>query len=254
MTLDEIKALAESFLEEDEMTDANAILWANQCQCDEFGENAWYNKSFNITQTYEYGYTDLPSDFLSILKIFAYKVYGVCDADCTTTSIILKTNGSTVDDAYNGMVIAIGSEVKAITDYDGAGLEVTCAAFTDAPAEDTQYIVSNGQDYYSGAFDIRLGQIRMGTTGEWTAYYRALPSDMTLASDTPNAHTLLHRCMAYYLAARYKLYDDEESVDGLRLMKEFYYHKQIAINRLIRLEKPNYVQREPGYGRGTGIW
>lgn len=256
MTLDDIKTLAESLLEGDEMTDANAILWANQCQCDELAENAWYNKSFNIIQAYEYGYTDLPSDFLKILYILEYKTHGLCDAGCTTTSIILQTEGSETDDAYNGMVIAVGdgSEVKAISDYDGTALEVTCAAFSEAPDENDVYVISNGQDYYSGAFDIRLGQMRMGTTGAWTVYYRAMPSDLTDVDETPDAHALLHRCMAYYLAARAKLYDDEESQDGLRLMQEFMYHKQIAIDRLIRMERDNYVPREPGYRWGGRIW
>jgi len=250
LLLSAIKTLAESFLEGDgPIEGVNAILWANQCQQDELGEDAMYHKSFNVIQTYDHTWTSLPSDFIRSAYIFEAEQYGTCDDGCTTTSIVLKTNGSSSDDAYNDMQMSIGSEVKAISDYVGSTTTATTAAFTAAPSEDDNYVIITNLEYFEGGNEILMNKIRIKDTGGYVVYYHAVPSTISSLASTPDANSLLHRAMAYYLAARHKFYEDEESYDGTRLMEKFEYQKETALMR-VRLpagDDPNPSQ--PGYGK-----
>ena len=85
---------------------------------------------------------------------------------------------------------------------------------------------------YGGAYRVRNGKIRFYTAGTYTVWYARRPAEMTTLTAAPEAHVLLHRPMALFLAARFKSREDDENPDAARLMNEYREKKRHALQQI----------------------
>lgn len=85
---------------------------------------------------------------------------------------------------------------------------------------------------YTGSYKIRGGKIRFSTTGTFTLWYYKIPAELTALTETPEAHILLHRPLALFLAARFKSMDDDENPDAARLMRDYEHKKNHALYQI----------------------
>ena len=91
----------------------------------------------------------LPTDFYSFYALYAkeYEHAGTLVSAASSSSMVLDTDASTTDDAYNGMILRLTSgtyadEQRYITNYTGSTYTATTSAFSGTPSTDTFVIVS----------------------------------------------------------------------------------------------------------------
>lgn len=122
--------------------------------------------------------------------------------------------------AINRALIIIGDRahrydsIRITADQPGAWLAL--------PGELTsvrEVVDADGQPY--DGYRVRGNAISFADAGIYTVYYRRLPSRMSGIQETPDIPTVYHEALVTYVAAWWKLKDDDESPDGLRLMQEF---------------------------------
>lgn len=92
--------------------------------------------------------------------------------------------------------------------------------------------VEDGQGNYGGAYRVREGKIRFYTAGTYTVWYYKRPGEMETLTDEPEAHVLLHRPMALFLASRFKSKEDDENPDAARLMNEYKEKRRKALEQI----------------------
>ncbi|MEG6513163.1 hypothetical protein V6C32_14740 [Desulforamulus ruminis] len=85
---------------------------------------------------------------------------------------------------------------------------------------------------YEGGYVLRNGKIRFDQKGTFTVWYWELPIELTALTETPQAHILLHRPIALFLASRFKSQDDDENQDAFRLMSEYEQKKSHALYQI----------------------
>ena len=102
-------------------------------------------------------------------------------------------------------------------------------------SDDVPYYGTKYGETYRGLFDIRDGNISFAESGTYTIKYFKSTAVLAALANTPAINALLHYPIAFYVAARWKLYDDEDSQDAKRLMSEYQYYKQRALTELQRL-------------------
>jgi hypothetical protein len=104
------------------------------------------------------------------------------------------------------------------------------------------YFGSQYGEFYDGSFDQKPGFIRFPEDGAYIVNYWARPADYTEVRATPQANVALHPAMAYYLAARYKLNEDEDSESADKLMAQYQILKQAALEQI---QTPSSYLRAP---------
>ena len=157
MTGTQIKALAESHIDDDTIDDGDALLWLNECQAEDLGSEARVLDSEDIVVTDTAAWYALPADLLVITE------------------------------------------------------------------------VEKGGEEYTGSYRLRGQKIRFSETGTFTVWYYRLPAEIVALTEAPEAHILLHRPMALFLASRFKSKDDDENQDAARLMGEYRQKKEHAL-------------------------
>ena len=126
--------------------------------------------------------------------------------------------------AINRALVLIGDRAHR---YESVVLSVDQAgAWLSLPGELTsvrEVVDAEGRPYEG--YRVRGNRISFADTGRYTVHYRRLPTRMAGILETPDIHPAYHEALVTYVAAWWKLKDDDESPDGLRLMQEF--EKQI---------------------------
>lgn len=89
----------------------------------------------------------LPTDGKAVAELRAYADAGTAQVGSTATTIVLRSEASAIDDAYNGMEVYLAGNTGAgqrrtITDYVGATRTATVAAWSVTPDATTGYEVS----------------------------------------------------------------------------------------------------------------
>lgn len=93
---------------------------------------------------------------------------------------------------------------------------------------------SSGNEYvYS--YQIRNNKIKFSYSDTVTIWYYKISDQLTVLSNTPDAHPLLHSAAALYLSSRFKSMDDDENPDAYRLMQE---HEVEKNNALAQIDNP----------------
>lgn len=94
---------------------------------------------------------------------------------------------------------------------------------------------SSGNEY-QGTYRIRSGQILFPVEKTFVLHYYKMPTELTALTETPEAHILLHRPMALFVASRHRALeadaDAEELADSVRLMNEYQIKKRKAITQI----------------------
>ncbi len=155
-----------------------------------------------------------------------------------------KYIGETIDDV--DAIEGINQALVWLGDRAGLWGEITIQA-----AADTWYDLPNDclgvleVQAASGQvqqFEKRDNRIRFAAGDTYTVRYRKLPPEMTALTEEPAVHKVFHRILATGLAAWWKLKDDDESADGLRLLAKFERDANEAAALLRRKPGPATVQ------------
>jgi hypothetical protein len=88
----------------------------------------------------------------------------------------------------------------------------------------------------------RDNRIKFAEADTYTVRYRRLPREMTALTETPEVHQAFHRVLVTGLKAWWKLMDDEENPDGLRLLAKFERDAEYAAALVRRKSGPATVQ------------
>lgn len=89
-----------------------------------------------------------------------------------------------------------------------------------------------GRDY--PRFKVMGAMISFGNPGDYKIRYRRMPKRVTEMSDTPEVPAVFFAALATYLKSWFKLKEDEDSEDGMRLRQEFSIDVQRAYNVMLR--------------------
>jgi hypothetical protein len=83
-------------------------------------------------------------------------------------------------------------------------------------------IINDDDEVYEGKveFDYARTQILLDTADTYTITSIVMPDALSALSGTPDVNTVFHRAMALYIAGKYKLQDNDQNADGLRLVAE----------------------------------
>lgn len=130
------------------------------------------------------------------------------------------------------LAVDLGIDARALVSTSITAADTT--AWYDLPADFIAiYEVENSDgEEYSGDYRERNKKVRFDVTGTYTVWYWKLPTEVSALTDTPGAHTLLHRPMALFLGARFKQKDDDENPDAARLMAEYQQKKRHALTQI----------------------
>lgn len=91
-------------------------------------------------------------------------------------------------------------------------------------------------------FEKRDNRIRFSADDAYTIRYRKLPPEMNSLTEEPAVHKAFHRVLVLGLAAWWKLKDDDENADGLRLLAKFERDAEYAAALIRRKPGPAAVQ------------
>jgi len=154
----------------------------------------------------------------------------------------------------NECLVELGEDAKL---FDTATIEVTdTTAWYDIPTNMIRVIEfedSNGEVSYVD-YVIRNGKIKISATGTYSIYYSKLSTEIEIVDEDDeteietalsaeiDCHKLLHKCVALFLASRFKDMDNSDEIviqDAQRLMKEFEYKKAKALRQINELDNYN---------------
>lgn len=127
--------------------------------------------------------------------------------------------------------------------YATISFEATAGTWYNLPANCTLVVnvtKLNGNMYYPYSdYFLEGNNILFSDTGSYILHYRKIPTPLTTLSETPDVHESFQQCIVTYLKSWFKLRDDDESSDGLRLAQQFERDIQRVFNTLVRNRKPN---------------
>ena len=83
-------------------------------------------------------------------------------------------------------------------------------------------ILDSDSDKYTGEYEINYDrdEIRIPDADTYTITSITLPTSVTAIANTPVINTVFHKAMATYMAGKFKLQDNDQNDDGLRLVYE----------------------------------
>jgi hypothetical protein len=148
----------------------------------------------------------LPTDFYSFYALYAkiYEHAGTLVSAASSSSMVLDTDASTTDDAYNGMILRLTSgtyadEQRYITDYTGSTYTATTVAFTSTPSTNTFVIVE------PFTADDELQQVEMDEfnsdytkTAESPEVYSILTNTSLMIGPCPDTATVVFHGLYFY--------------------------------------------------------
>jgi len=134
-------------------------------------------------------------EFIGEMTFQSYYETGTLTNVGTTSTVVLPTGASTVNDAYNGWIVTVGSETRFIVDYVGASLTATVTpVFGTAPAvDDTFKLAKNFNLLLASTDDLAGFHITLPASGAYHKGNMLIPlkvidiantKDLTKAKDT----------------------------------------------------------------------
>lgn len=94
--------------------------------------------------------------------------------------------------------------------------------------------INDGKNTIYTGYRIKGNQILFSNAGNYIIHYRRQPNVLTSLSNTPEIHVVYHSALVTYLKAWARLKDDEENIDGQRLITQWEKDIQRAFNTLRR--------------------
>jgi hypothetical protein len=94
--------------------------------------------------------------------------------------------------------------------------------------------INDGYNTIYTGYRIKGNQILFGTAGNYIVHYRRQPNALTSLSNTPEVHVAYHSALVTYAKAWGRLKDDDESIEGQRLMAQWEKDIQRVFNILRR--------------------
>lgn len=91
-------------------------------------------------------------------------------------------------------------------------------------------------------YQIEGNSILFSDDGSYIIHYRRNPASLTSLAQSPDVHQSFHQCIVTYCKSWFKLKDDDESQDGLRLAQQWERDIQRVYNALNRKRSPKQVQ------------
>jgi hypothetical protein len=146
----------------------------------------------------------------------------------TGTDIVARAQRY-VDDTIDSddALVAINEAIDKLGDlgliYESANITAgTANGWYPLPVDMTSLVsVSDGNGNNYEDFQQRGLEIHFSASGVYTVFYRKHPEGIAVLTETPPVHVSYHDTLCTYLKGWFKLKDDDESPDGLRLMSQF---------------------------------
>lgn len=134
-----------------------------------------------------------------------------CDDSITNTLGILAVNEAL--DKLGDMGLVYDSTIVTAASDD---------AWVDLPATLTSLVsITDSEGKAVNSYVQRGMQLRLPIAGDYIIGYRKHPDHIANEKDTPPVHQSYHDVLCTYLKGWWKLRDDEDSADGLRMMQKF---------------------------------